>query len=263
MKKADVEKALSTAPSKEDIATLRQLAGEVERSAISIPRIAVDYRSRIDGQTNNNFGGFCIVKSEKTTDGTYMKSMEVIGKTLECVVLKARYMSKHYDASAEKTTYFTKEFNSFNEPIELFNWEKKSVGFSTYKDHKARYELKSNIILYVWFRENIYRLQLSSSCLGAYWDYEKLFRESHVSLVVTEIGTIEQQKSDSAPVYFLATFGQKGEFPYDRAKFLVGELNEALRIYEKNRDQGREPEQADTSDFSEKEEIVDTTSLPF
>lgn len=272
MKAKDVEKALSVAPSKEDIAALRQLAGEVERSQISIKRIAVDYRSKIDGQKNENFGGFCIVDSQKNADGSYTKNMEPLGKSFEAVILRRRNMAKCYDAVAEKTIAFTHEFDSFTAPLEVFNADKQSMGFDFYKNQKAKHGLKPSMILYLWFRDDIYRLTLSASSMFSFGDYEQQFRESHVSLVTTSIGTKEEQKSDSSPVYFLATFNQTGTFPYEHAKELIGGLNEALKLYEQARDgkdKNVDPTQTsrgsddyvDQEDYSK--EKIDVSGLPF
>ena len=53
---------------KQKIQALRMLAGEVERSSVNIPKIAIDYRMKVDKKTNPNYGGFTITGSEKNED---------------------------------------------------------------------------------------------------------------------------------------------------------------------------------------------------
>jgi hypothetical protein len=110
------------------------------------------------------------------------------------------------------------------------------------------------MILYVYFRDNIYRLQLSATSMFPYGDYQEQFRDSHVSLVETELGTVEGQKSDSSPLYFTATFRQAAPFDYDKAFGLIKDLGEALKLYEQSRDLKK-----DMSSREVDEVFVDTT----
>jgi len=249
-------KEILSQPTKEQIDTLKQLSGEGQRNKINIPRIVIDYRSKVDGQINENYGGFSIVDNSKDGDGNYEKTHTPLGKTIECVILKRRNIAKRYDAKSEKTTHFSYEFDGWPS-IEIFNDKKESLGIAPYKEQKAKYDLIPKMVLYIWFKENIHRLVLSAASMFSFGDYEREFDNSHLSLSITRIGTTEEQKSDSAPIYFLATFEKINYFPYEHAKELVGGLNEALKAYEGSRNQ-HEPEHKDVGD-----EKVDIADLPF
>lgn len=255
MKKSDT-KALT---SQEDIETLRSLTGEGNRSKISIPKISIDYRMDIDEVQNPNYGGFCIVNTEKGADGSFKKTMEPIGKTFEGVILRRRNMAKNYNAESQKTEYYTREFDSWTEPLEVFNSDGVSAGVDFYKKQKDHFKLKPSMILYVWYKDNIYRLQLSASSMFSYGDYEAFFRDSSVCLVTTEISTKRERKSPSSPPYFVGAFKQVGEFDYMTARGLVKSLDDALRSYEQSREPKREP---DFTDPDEREKIS-VEDLPF
>lgn len=247
---------------KQKIQALRALAGEVERSSVNIPQITIDSRIKVDKKANPNYGGFCTTEKVKNSDGSFTKNYTELGKTIQAVILRRRDIADKWDEKLEKYTYYTREFDSYSQPIELFS-DKKSVGVDFYKNWKEKYKIRPSMILYLYFQENIYRLKVSSSSMFTYSDYLEQFRDSHVSLVETEIGTQEDQKNESSAIYFKATFRQAAPFDYDKSYKLISELNDALKLYEQSRKINKEPQPLDTSDYQDKEEVIDTTNLPF
>ena len=221
------------------LATIQKLGGQDLKSNITIKKIAVDYRS-----DKENYGGFSFVSSEKNENDKYEKKYEVIGKYFECVILKKRYIAKRFDPDSDKVTYYTREFDDFRDPINIYSVDNKKepVNKGIYKDMKLKYLIKPKMILYVYFlnTEEVCRLEFSSSTMIPFGDYEKNFYDTFFGFYITKISTKSNRKGETSPIYFTGEFKAVGEFDEQKTMELVKDLSHALNIYAENTAQEEE-----------------------
>lgn len=220
---------------------LRELTGESNtdqnQSQIDIQKIRIDYRADIDlnGTPNKNYGGFSIVDVEQDESKSYTRTYDDLGKNLNCVILKKRFIAKNFDDKTKTTLFYTNEFDSWVHPIDVSS-QGKIVGTDSYKNLKNEFKLKPYLLLYVLYNKEIYRLQLSGRALFIFGDYEKLFfnKETSFCLYETEVTTKKERKSPESPPYFLPIFKEIGKVK-DQKQVLekMKELDEFLTAYEK------------------------------
>lgn len=255
---------------KEQIQLLRTMTGEGDANSIrmNVPQIKIDTVDVFeDGKENKNYGGFSIVTSEKNEAGEFSLKKEPLGKTFQAVILKRRYIASHWNKDANATDYYTYEFDKWNEIIPLIH-EKKIVEKSTYKQLKEKYGISPSLVLYVLYSDTVYRLKCSSSALFTFGDYEKLFMDSSVSLVITEFSTEKRRVKPGSPWYFVPKFQQVGESEniFDTVK----KLNEDINLYETlrdgkqdNEDQGFQDARGFTDAQVMEDEKIKVEDLPF
>lgn len=264
------------------IAALRAQTGEKNTSFPKIPSIVIDHNQFLDAEetkVNPHFGHFAFEHIEGEGD-TFKKELEHIGPTLTCVILRNRYMGKYFDSNLSTTTAFTREFDDFKDEIKVFNKDKEVISMGIWKEVKdhSQYTLSSRLILYVWFQDQVYRLNVGSGrpydevkktqgSLSALWAYQARLRaaESSMAAVQTEIST--QKDKAGTNTFFNLTFNEAGLFDIPTALKLTKDLNDALNIYEMARDisQSGEPELVPPADpeFQESMERISVEDLPF
>lgn len=227
---SETTQALSTF-SEDQFAALRSMTGEKNKTFISIPHIRIDSRVEVNDVPNPTFGHYAIVTSEKQENGSFKKLYEPIGKTFEAVILKRRYSASRYDKNLQKTTAFTPEFDDWGDVVVLERTKDgiSELGKGVYKPLKIKFNLKPKLILYVWYKEAVYKLKLPSTSLFPFGDYEKENQHTSVAAVITRLGTKKEKKDESSPIYFSGTFEKVGEFDPQKAWTLVCELDKGLR----------------------------------
>ena len=217
---------------KTKIQNLRELTGEGNKSQINTKKIEVDYR-----KSEETYGNFAITEGRKEND-KFIKEYKTIGKSFTGVILKGRYMVKGFDKSESK--YYSYEFDDFNKEIVLFSTESRAeIERGLYRDLKDKYQLDKKLVLYVLYKEEIYRLILSGGTLSFYWEYLRFFTDTSVSLFVTEFKTSELQTNGNVE-YFEISFSQAGLFDQNKAIDLVKKVHEDLELYEQTRDSNAE-----------------------
>lgn len=244
------------------LAEMRAISNQGGGSRLTVPKIVIDYRDELDnGEPNKNEGGFVIETYEKNKDGSSQKNIQPLGKTIQGIILKKRILAKKYDKELKKTTYYTREFDSWKDPVELYDSNKNLIKTALYRDLKASHGISPDLILYIWMKieekENIYRLRLSASSMFTYGDYEKLFFETVVSSVITEFSA--KQEKNGTNKYWLAQFNQVGLADFDKAYKLSKELQESLNLYEIARDSTNSVS-TEPVDF---ENLPDQENVPF
>lgn len=135
----------------------------------------------------NEAGEFYIEQASEELDanGKPIWQKEVIGTTIEAIVIYKRYQLSHYDEKTE-TYYSTPVYDHDDEVIPLFNSSTKQEvargtpqelkalkEFTEVKDGKTISKLKDNRVFYVLYNDELCQLNLRGSSMYAYKDYEK------------------------------------------------------------------------------------------
>lgn len=256
------------------IAALRAQTGEKGKPFPKIPSIVIDYNQFLDKEEkeiNPKFGQFAFEHIEGEGEN-FKKELVHIGPTLTCVILRNRYMGKHYDSDLKTTTAYTHEFDDFKEEIKVFGKDKEVLNMGIWKQVKehSTYKLSSRLILYVWYEEKVYRLNVSGGSMGNLWEYQNRLSIANTSMaaMVTDIGTTKEKKGKVT--YFNLSFAESGLFDIPTALMLTKDLNDALNIYEMSREVKVDHEPEFTSSnipkdaqFVQAEERISVEDLPF
>ena len=247
------EKAPTTKMDEETILKIRELTGEGNYNGLTVKKITIDYRNTVPytpeedankraelkdisvdnqdtiiekGITNTNYGGFVLHNSEKIP----------LGKSLDVIILKERMTAKYYDKKNESVTYYTKEFDNWIEPIELYDQDNKVVAKQRYGNLKVRYEIKAALILYVYYKKEVHKLQLSATSFFSLGKFKDTLKNTSFSMYNTQITTIQKAKTDTSPTYFVAEFKILNPIKDLKPTFkLIKDLHLALALYSKKK----------------------------
>jgi len=245
------EKAPTTKMDEETILKIRELTGEGNYNGLTVKKITIDYRNTVPytqeeeakkraelkdisvdnqdtiiekGIKNTNYGGFVLHDSEKIP----------LGKSLDVIILKKRMTAKYYDKKNKSVTYYTKEFDNWIEPIELYDQDSKVVAKQRYGNLKVRYDIKAALILYVYYKKEVHRFQCSASSFFTFQKFKETLRNTSFCMYNTQITTSKVAKTDTSPSYFVAEFKVINPNKDLKPTFkLIKDLHSAFALYSK------------------------------
>ena len=152
-------------PSSEEIEQIRQFTGEQSyQQVLKIPYLSFSGKN----------GMFSIQKEGKDSNGKSI--FKEIGESFEGVIIRVRKSIK--SPQDVVPSYYSSEFDSYNEPINLFRSDTRGIIDSgLYADLKNKYGeavgLAENV--YVYFEEKIYKIQVKGTSLNPLWVYLQSF----------------------------------------------------------------------------------------
>lgn len=139
---------------------------------------------------------------ELDENGKKIWKREEIGKELEAIIFFSRNQLKFYDEATEKYTS-SPVYDDPNEVVPLF-CEKQEVARGTVAELKKKYEytdkdgkiksrLEDNRVLYVWYKDEAYQLNLRGSSMYA---FQKYARVTLPPSVITKFSSEPRTKGD-------------------------------------------------------------------
>ena len=186
--------------SSEQLNEIRQFTGE---SQISIARIPFLH---FNGKPGNGKFGIISGKGKEKTE-------EILGDSIQAVIIKVRYQFQ--SSMNVKVEMYSNEVDNSNCNVEIFqSGQRERVDCLSYKEVKNKYpELRSNMILYIFFQDKIWKLRVSGTGFSNFFDYSKQF-VNDTFLKYYTIFSSEKAVNDAGLEYQKMTFA-KGELYSD------------------------------------------------
>ena len=193
-----METNIQAAPTKEELAEIRGFTGEAEAAGgARVPSLMFNGETGVFARQKIDIDGVVDV------DEKGEPVIEEIGGVIDLVIVKVR-RKVSTNSNHEEPLVYSNEHDAAKEEIALYSDEtREQVNFGLFADLKPQYQtLRMCQVLYVFFQQRMYKLNIRGTSLDPFWKYLATFTKKDTVLrYKTMIGVEDEEKEIRGKIY--------------------------------------------------------------